>query len=139
MPQTERRETLTPMSHDPAHAIEVNVETAYLADQSDPGAARYAFAYTITLRNQGTVGAKLISRHWVITDADGKTQEVRGMGVVGEQPYLEPGQSYRYTSGTLLDTPVGSMYGTYQMVGDDGVTFDAAIPVFTLSQPHTLH
>lgn len=137
--QTERRETLTVMSHDPAHTIEVNVETAYLADQSDPDAARYAFAYTITLRNQGSVGAKLISRHWVITDADGKTQEVRGMGVVGEQPYLEPGKSYRYTSGTLLDTPVGSMYGTYQMVGDDGVTFDAEIPVFTLSLPHTLH
>ena len=127
------------MSPSPEHAVKVNVETAYLPEQSDPAGDRYAFSYTITIRNTGSVGAKLISRHWIITDADGKTQEVRGMGVVGEQPYLQPGQSYRYTSGTLLTTPVGSMYGTYQMVGDDGESFDAEIPVFTLSLPHTLH
>jgi ApaG protein len=121
------------------HNIKVEVDTRYIEEQSLPQQDRYVFAYTITIRNEGEVPARLLTRHWVITDANGKTNEVRGEGVVGEQPYLKPGESFRYTSGTLLETPVGAMEGSYQMVADDGEQFDAAIPPFTLSIPRTLH
>ena len=121
------------------NAIKVEVETAYLPDQSDPEAPRYVFAYTITIRNDGVVPATLLTRRWVITDANGKVQEVRGDGVVGEQPYLKPGQGFRYSSGAVLETPVGSMQGSYQMLADDGARFDAPIPVFRLAKPGTLH
>lgn len=124
---------------DPDHAIHVSVQVQFLAEQSDPARNRYAFAYTVTIENAGAVPAKLLTRHWVITDANGKVTEVRGDGVVGEQPYLRPGEGFRYTSGTLLETPVGSMHGSYQMLADDGVAFDADIPAFTLSVPRTLH
>ena len=97
------------------------------------------FSYTITIHNEGDIPARLLSRHWLITDGDGKREEVRGEGVVGEQPYLKPGEKYRYTSGTVLDTPVGTMEGSYQMLADDGVKFEADIAPFTLSMPHTIH
>jgi ApaG protein len=127
------------MSGHDKHSIEVAVRTAFVPAQSSPENNRYVFAYTITITNSGTVPAKLLTRHWVITDANEKTQEVRGEGVVGEQPYLVPGMSFEYTSGTILETPVGVMHGTYQMVADDGTRFDAEIPAFTLSVPRTLH
>jgi ApaG protein len=123
----------------PQHAINVEVETAYLEDQSEPGEQRFVFAYTITLRNSGKVPAKLLTRHWIITDANGRIQEVRGEGVVGEQPHLKPGQGFRYSSGAVLETPVGSMQGSYQMLADDGARFDAPIPVFRLAKPGMLH
>ncbi len=123
----------------PNYQFEVDVETSYVPEQSDPGEQRYVFAYTITIRNIGEVPARLLTRHWVITDADGKVQEVRGDGVVGEQPHLKPGEGFRYTSGTMLETPVGSMQGSYHMLADDGVEFDTEIIPFTLSVPHTLH
>jgi len=119
--------------------ISINVNTTYLAEQSDPSSDRYVFAYTITIANTGTVAAQLISRHWIITDAENVTQEVKGLGVVGEQPLLRPGESFEYTSGTAMATPVGTMRGTYQMVAEDGNKFDAEIPVFTLSMPRVLH
>jgi ApaG protein len=121
------------------YQISVSVNTAYLAEQSDPSADRYVFAYTITIANSGTVAAQLISRHWIITDAENVTQEVKGLGVVGEQPLLQPGESFEYTSGTAMATPVGTMHGSYQMVAEDGNKFDAEIPVFTLSMPRVLH
>jgi ApaG protein len=119
--------------------ISVSVNTTYLEDQSDPASDRYVFAYTVTIANAGTVAAQLISRHWVITDAENVTQEVKGLGVVGEQPLLRPGESFEYTSGTAMATPVGTMRGTYQMVAEDGNKFDAEIPLFTLSMPRVLH
>ncbi len=119
--------------------ITVDVDTRYLEDQSDPDEQRYVFAYTITIRNRGIVPAKLLTRHWVITDANGKVQEVRGEGVVGEQPHLMPGQGFRYTSGAVLETPVGAMQGSYQMLADNGVRFDAPIAAFTLAIPGTIH
>jgi ApaG protein len=119
--------------------ISVNVNTTYLTEQSDPSADRYVFAYTVTIANTGTVAAQLISRHWIITDAENVTQEVKGLGVIGEQPLLRPGESFEYTSGTAMATPVGTMRGTYQMVAEDGNKFDAEIPVFTLSMPRVLH
>lgn len=119
--------------------IAVEVQTAYIEAQSIPEQNRYVFAYTITIRNDGAVTAKLLTRHWIITDSNGKVQEVRGEGVVGEQPQLRPGEAFQYTSGTMIGTPVGSMRGSYQMVADDGVEFDAEIPAFTLSVPRTLH
>ena len=122
-----------------AYNIEVDVETDYIPEQSDPDGERFVFSYTITIRNTGSVSARLLTRHWVITDAEGKVQEVRGEGVVGEQPHLSPGEGFRYTSGTIIATPVGSMQGSYQMVADDGVEFEADIPPFTLSMPNTLH
>jgi len=122
-----------------ASQISVAVDTRYLEDQSDPDEQRYVFAYTVTIRNRGTVPAKLLGRHWVITDANGRVQEVRGEGVVGEQPHLMPGQGFRYTSGAVLETPVGSMQGSYQMLGDDGVQFDAPIPAFRLAIPGKIH
>ncbi len=118
---------------------QVEVETNYVEEQSDPAVNRYVFSYTITIRNEGQVPAKLLTRHWVITDAEGKVQEVQGDGVVGEQPYLKPGDGFRYTSGAILETPVGSMHGTYQMIADDGVEFIADILPFTLSMPNTIH
>jgi ApaG protein len=121
------------------HKISVEVETAYLEDQSEPRERRYVFAYTITIRNEGEVAAKLLTRHWIITDADARVQEVRGDGVVGEQPYLKPGQGFRYSSGAVLETPVGTMQGSYQMVADDGARFDAPIPAFRLAMPGMLH
>lgn len=117
----------------------VEVQTNYIAEQSVPGEHHYVFSYTVTIKNHGNVSAKLLSRHWYITDADGNVQEVEGDGVVGEHPYLNPGDGFRYTSGTALKTPVGSMHGSYHMLADDGTEFDAAIPAFTLSVPNTLH
>jgi ApaG protein len=121
------------------HRISVDVETTYLDDQSEPREQRYVFAYTITIRNEGEVPAKLLTRHWIITDANGRVQEVRGDGVVGEQPYLKPGQGFRYSSGAVLETPVGTMQGTYQMLADDGAQFDAPIAAFRLAMPGMLH
>jgi ApaG protein len=119
--------------------IEVNVKTRYIEEQSSPEDERYVFSYNVTLHNAGEIAAKLMTRHWIITDANGNVQEVHGEGVVGEKPYLRPGESYEYTSGTVLETPVGSMQGSYQMVTDNGLAFDAEIPAFTLALPHTLH
>lgn len=127
------------MAEGTQYQISVSVNTAYLADQSDPAADRYVFAYTVSIANTGTVAAQLISRHWIITDAENVTQEVKGLGVVGEQPLLQPGESFEYTSGTALATPVGTMHGSYQMVAEDGIKFDAEIPSFTLSMPRVLH
>ena len=123
----------------PEHKIRVQVETAYVPEQSDPGRPRYVFSYTITIRNEGETAARLLTRHWIITDANGKVQEVRGDGVVGEQPYLKPGQGFRYSSGAVIETPVGVMHGSYQMVDDNGAHFDAPIPAFRLAKPGLLH
>ena len=119
--------------------IRVMVETSYVQEQSEPDAGRYVFAYTITITNTGKMPAQLLNRHWIITDANNKVQEVHGEGVVGEQPHLGPGDSFRYTSAAMLETPVGCMQGSYEMLADDGVRFDAEIPVFNLSTPHTIH
>jgi ApaG protein len=127
------------MADEKRYEISVGTRSAYLAEQSDPAKNQYVFAYTITLVNTGTVAAQLVSRHWYITDADHRVQEVKGLGVVGQQPVLKPGESFEYTSGASIPTPVGTMRGTYQMVGEDGKTFDAPIPPFTLSVPRTLH
>jgi len=121
------------------HKIRVDVDTSYLEDQSDPKERRYVFSYTITIRNEGSIPARLLTRHWIITDSNGKVQEVRGEGVVGEQPYLKPGQGFRYSSGAVLETPVGAMQGSYQMVTDDGEQFDAPITPFRLAMPGLLH
>ncbi|MCC7258320.1 MAG: Co2+/Mg2+ efflux protein ApaG [Gammaproteobacteria bacterium] len=120
-------------------AIEIEVETSYLADQSDPAAARYVFAYTITIRNTGQVPATLLTRRWVITDANGKVREVAGDGVVGEQPRIAPGAAHRYSSGAVIETPVGVMQGSYGMVTEDGIAFPASIPAFRLAVPGILH
>ena len=117
----------------------VEVQTSYISDQSEPEDHRFVFSYTITIENHGDIPAKLISRHWYITDANGNVQEVEGDGVVGEHPYLKPGDGFRYTSGTVLKTPVGSMHGFYQMLADDGTEFETPIAPFTLSVPNTLH
>ena len=127
------------MNSDSPYKIAVKVDPFYIEDQSAPEENRYVFAYTVNIQNIGTVAAKLVARHWIITDANGKIQEVRGQGVVGEQPYLRPGEGFQYTSGAVLDTAVGTMRGSYQMVGEDGNQFDADIPIFTLSVPRTLH
>lgn len=121
------------------YRIDVQVESTYVETQSDPGLSRYVFAYTVTIQNKGSVPAQLLTRHWIITDAHDKVQEVQGEGVVGEQPNLQPGESYRYTSGTVIGTPVGTMGGSYQMRAEDGTEFEAEIPEFTLSTPRTLH
>lgn len=119
--------------------ITIHVETAYIEAQSAPDDEQYAFSYTITIHNTGTEAAKLLTRHWVITDANGKVEEVRGEGVVGEQPYLKPGEAFRYTSGAMLDTPVGSMEGEYELVDDEGTHFLAPVPPFSLAVPNKLH
>ena len=121
------------------YALEISVATQFLDDQSDPDGDRYVFAYTIRIRNLGRLPAQLLDRHWVITDGNGKVEEVRGEGVVGEQPRLEPGEAFTYTSGAVLETAVGTMEGSYHMSGDDGTEFDAPIPPFTLAVPRTLH
>ena len=119
--------------------VKVAAQSFYIEEQSVPEQGRYVFAYTITIRNEGAMPARLLSRHWIITDSNGKVEEVRGEGVVGEQPYLRPGEGFQYTSGAVIETPVGSMQGSYRMVADDGVAFEARIPVFTLSVPRILH
>jgi ApaG protein len=119
--------------------IQVSVETQFVEEQSAPDYDRFVFAYTITIINEGNVPARLLSRHWIITDANNKVQEVKGEGVVGEHPHLLPGDKFRYTSGTMIETSVGSMRGSYQMIADDGVEFDATITAFTLSIPRILH
>ena len=119
--------------------IRIKVTTSYVDDQSEPDSDRYVFAYTITISNSGDIAARLISRHWIITDSNGKVQEVNGDGVVGQQPYLNPGEEFRYSSGAVLETPVGAMHGLYRMEADDGVGFDAHIAPFTLAVPGLLH
>ena len=121
------------------HRIRVDVATSYVEDQSNPTEGRFVFAYTITIRNEGSVPARLLTRHWIITDSNGKVQEVRGEGVVGEQPWLRPGDDFQYTSGAVLETAVGTMRGSYQMLADDGHRFEAPIAQFTLSIPRTVH
>lgn len=127
------------MTIDSKYEITVSARTTYISEQSDPGSERYVFAYTISIKNTGNIGAQLISRHWIIKDANNQIQEVRGLGVVGEQPRLKPDEGFEYTSGTAIATPVGTMRGSYQMVAEDGSQFDAAIPEFTLSIPRVLH
>jgi len=127
------------MARRKAHKIAVSVETRFLDEQSAPRENRFVFAYTITISNHGEVPARLLARHWIITDANGKVQEVRGDGVIGEQPWMRPGDDFRYTSGAVLETAVGTMRGSYEMLADDGTRFDATIPEFTLSVPRTLH
>jgi ApaG protein len=126
-------------SGEAAHGIRVEVVTHYLAEQSEPSEHRYVFSYTITIRNEGEVAAKLLMRHWLITDSNGKVQEVRGEGVVGEQPHLRPGQGFRYSSYAVLETPVGAMQGSYQMLADDGARFEAPVAPFRLAMPALLH
>jgi ApaG protein len=130
---------MPPMSKKSPYTIDVQVQTRFVPDQSAPNENRYVFAYTIKLHNAGFVPARLLTRHWVITDANGKVEEVYGEGVVGEQPWMRPGDDYEYTSGAVLETAVGTMHGSYQMMADDGTRFEAAIPSFTLSIPRTLH
>ena len=123
----------------PGKNIKISVETQYLEEQSDSSEDRYVFVYTVTIENQGNISAQLISRHWVITDSNQKVQEVKGEGVVGEQPYLHPGTRFSYTSGTVLETPLGTMRGSYKMLAEDGSEFDAEIKEFLLSAPRTIH
>jgi ApaG protein len=127
------------MAETSKYDITIVPKATYVEDQSDPSKDQYVFAYTITISNTGNVSAQLISRHWIITDANGKVLEVKGLGVVGQQPLLKPGESFEYTSGTHLETAVGTMHGTYQMIAEDGQQFDAPIPSFTLSVPRVLH
>jgi ApaG protein len=127
------------MASEKHYEVAVTAATRYQAEQSDEGGGRYVFSYTITIRNAGAVPAQLISRHWIITDSHGLVQEVRGLGVVGSQPLLQPGESFEYTSGASIATPVGTMRGSYQMVAEDGTRFEAPIPEFTLSVPRVLH
>lgn len=123
----------------PKQKIEISIRTDFLPDQSDEANNRYVFTYTIAISNTGTGLAQLISRHWIITDAHEQTQEVKGLGVVGHQPMLQPGERFEYTSGCVLETPVGTMRGSYQMVAEDGSPFDVDIPEFVLAVPRTLH
>lgn len=127
------------MSKEKKYSIDIRIVTAFLPDQSDPSKDQYAFAYTITIHNAGKLAAQLLSRHWLITNAEDKSFEVKGDGVVGEQPLLPPGQTYEYTSGVIIDTPVGTMQGSYQMIAEDGHLFEAQIPAFTLAPPQKLH
>lgn len=121
------------------YSIRVHPRPQYLAEQSDPAGGRFVFAYTITISNLGDKTAQLLNRHWYITNAEGEVTEVRGVGVVGEQPVLEPGENYSYTSGAVLETPFGTMHGSYEMEGEDGARFDALIPAFSLVMPQMLH
>jgi ApaG protein len=127
------------MAESKKYEIAVEVTSQYLPEQSEPDEDRYFFAYTINVTNTGSVAAQLVSRHWIITDAEGKVEEVRGLGVVGHQPTLKPGESFEYSSGCPLSTPVGTMKGSYQMVAEDGTRFDAQVPEFLLAMPRTLH
>jgi ApaG protein len=127
------------MANSKIYAIQVDAVSAFLADQSDEASNRFVFAYTINITNTGTVPAQLISRHWIIKDSEQQVQEVQGLGVVGEQPLLAPGERFEYTSGSVLATPVGTMRGSYQMVAEDGTRFDAPIAEFTLAMPRVLH
>jgi ApaG protein len=127
------------MAETSKYDITIVPKATYVEDQSDPSKDQYVFAYTITISNTGNIPAQLISRHWIITDANGKVLEVKGLGVVGQQPLLKPGESFEYTSGTHLETAVGTMHGTYQMIAEDGQQFDAPIPSFTLTVPRVLH
>jgi ApaG protein len=127
------------MENKSAYKIQIVAQVKHLAEQSDEADNRFVFSYTITLTNNGESTVQLLSRHWIITDGHNQVQEVRGQGVVGEQPVLKPGQSFGYTSGTVLSTPVGTMSGSYQMVAEDGTKFDAPIPQFVLSVPRVLH
>ncbi len=122
-----------------SYEIKIEVSTKYIVGQSEPDVGRYVFSYTITIENLGDLPARLLSRHWVITDANGKVQEVTGDGVVGEQPHLNPDETFRYSSGAVLETPVGAMQGSYRMEADNGTNFDAPIPPFTLAVPGVLH
>ena len=121
------------------YKININVKTDYIEDQSYPSESKYVFSYTVSIKNEGKIPAKLISRQWIITDANGKIEEVTGLGVVGEQPRLKVDEIFEYTSGTIINTPVGTMHGTYQMVADNGYKFDAKIPLFSLSTQKILN
>ncbi len=123
----------------PVNKIDIKVLPAYIADQSDPVNNHFVFSYTVTIRNNGSMPAKLLTRHWVITDGDGLVQEVKGDGVIGEQPHIQPGEGFQYTSGTFMNTPFGTMHGSYQMISDSGEKFDAEIPAFQLTVPNALH
>ena len=127
------------MTNADRYRIEVKPVSHFMLDQSSPDDDRYVFVYTITITNIGQLPAQLISRHWIITDANNEVQEIRGLGVVGQQPLLKPGEAFEYNSGCVLATPIGTMKGTYQMVGEDGARFDAAIPEFVLAIPRVLH
>jgi len=127
------------MGNGKKYEITVTVRTSFIPEQSSEETGRFVFSYTISITNTGNVGAQLISRHWIITDSENRVQEVRGLGVVGEQPFLKPNESFEYTSGTAIATQVGTMRGSYQMVAEDGVSFNAPIPEFALSVPRVLH
>jgi ApaG protein len=127
------------MAQEKRYEIKVDPKASYLADESDPAKDKYVFSYTIKITNTGDIPIKLVGRHWIITDAEHKIQEVKGLGVVGQQPELKPGESFEYTSGASLPTSMGTMHGSYQIRADDGATFDAPIPPFTLPIPRTLH
>ena len=127
------------MTENKRYEFSVSPKVTFLADQSDPDKKHFVFAYTITVTNTGSVAAQLVSRHWIITDAEHRVQEVKGQGVVGQQPVLKPGESFEYTSGTSIPTAVGTMRGSYRMVAEDGLAFDVPIAPFTLSIPRTLH
>ncbi len=127
------------MSAKKPYAISITVSSRFLVDESVPHEDRYVFAYTIKIANEGSIGARLLTRHWVIADDNGEVNEVRGDGVIGEQPWMSPGDDFEYTSGAVLKTALGTMHGTYQMIADDGTEFDASIPAFVLSMPRTLH
>jgi ApaG protein len=127
------------MPNSDKYQIEIHPMPQYIPEQSDPDNDRYIFAYTITIKNVGSVPAQLVSRHWIITDGNNEIQEVRGLGVVGKQPLLQPGESFQYTSGSSLTTAIGTMKGTYQMVAEDGTHFEAVIPEFVLASPRALH
>lgn len=127
------------MADHPDYKLHIRARARYLDEQSSPDEDRYVFAYTIAIVNTGKVPARLLARHWVIVDANGKVEEVRGEGVVGEQPWMRPGDRYEYTSGAILETAIGTMHGSYRMLADDGTEFDAKIPRFSLSVPRTLH
>lgn len=121
------------------YRLNVTVKTRYIPEQSDPNEARYVFAYTITITNTGDIASQVISRHWIITDAEAHVEEVKGLGVVGHQPLLSPGETFEYTSGSALATPNGSMRGSYFVVAEDGTRFEAPIPEFSLAVPRSLH
>ena len=121
------------------YQFQISVKTQFIEEQSEPENERFVFAYTVTIENTGELGAKLDSRHWVITDANGEVTEVQGQGVIGEQPFIEPGKSYQYSSGAIINTPIGTMEGNYNMIGQNGVQFEAPIPVFSLTAPGVLH